>query len=100
MRIYRWELLAICHQPDETCDHKHCYSADIMFLICHVTSREHMLQGLCEFIGWKHLTVSHHLAMFGSNSSITTGDIKYLICHLTSQNHVIEGSSNFMSGSP
>ena len=51
MRIYRRELLAICYHPDESCEHKHCDSGDIMFSICHVTSREYMFKGLYEFIG-------------------------------------------------
>ena len=40
MRIYRWELLAVCHHPDKSCDHRHCDCGDIMFLICHMTSRK------------------------------------------------------------
>ena len=38
------------HHPDRSCDQKHCDSGDAMFLIRHVTSREHMLKGLCEFV--------------------------------------------------
>ena len=50
MRIYGWELLAVCHHPDKSCDYKYCDSGDIMFLICHVTSLEHMFIGLYEFM--------------------------------------------------
>ena len=49
--------------------------------------------------GWKPLTVSHQLVMFGDHWSGATGDRKYLICHVNSQNKVIEGSCNIMSGS-
>ena len=45
------ELPALCHHPDKSCDHGHYDSGDIVFLICHVTSREHMFKGLCEFVG-------------------------------------------------
>ena len=45
--IYGWGLLAVCHHPDKSCDH----SEDIMFSICHVTSRKHMFKWLDEFIG-------------------------------------------------
>ena len=51
MRIYRWELLVLCHYADKSCDQscdKHCDGGDIMFLVCHVTSREHMFKELCE----------------------------------------------------
>ena len=40
----------LCHHPDKSCDHKHCDSGD-MSLICHVTSQEHMFEGLCKFMG-------------------------------------------------
>ena len=68
------------------------------FLICHVTSREHIFKGLYEFIAGRFLMVSHHLAMFGGHWSSASGDIKYLKYHVTLQNHVIEGLSNVMSG--
>ena len=34
-----------------SCDHKHCHSGDIIFLICHVSSREHIVKGLYKFMG-------------------------------------------------
>ena len=46
MQIYGWQLLALCHHPHKLCDHKHCGSGDKKFLICHVTSRQHMFKGL------------------------------------------------------
>ena len=61
MRIYGWKFLAVCHCPDKSCDHKHIYSGDI-FLICQVTSREHVFKGLSEFMGgspsWRLTTLS------------------------------------------
>ena len=44
-----WELYEVWYYPGKSCDHKHCDSGDIVFLICHVTHREHMLKRLCEF---------------------------------------------------
>ena len=42
----------VCHQPDKLIDCKCCGSKDIIiFLICHVTSRDQGFQGLCEFMG-------------------------------------------------
>ena len=49
--MYVWELLKVCHHLGKSCEHKHYDSEDIMFLICHMTSRKHMFQGLCEFMG-------------------------------------------------
>ena len=48
----------LCHYADKSCDHKYCDGGDI--LICHVTSREHMFKGFCEFMG----------TMFGRHWSI------------------------------
>ena len=41
----------ICHQLDISCGKRRYDSGDIVFLICHVTSREHLFKGFCEFIG-------------------------------------------------
>ena len=49
MRIYGWELLAASHLSEKFGGH--CGSGNRMFLICHVTSRDHMLKWLCEFVG-------------------------------------------------
>ena len=49
--------------------------------------------------GWKLLTVSHYLAMFGGDWSRVSRDMKYLICRMTSQNQVIDWSVKFMSES-
>ena len=38
-----------------------------MFLICHVTSRDGMFNGLCEFNESKLATVTHNLVMFGGH---------------------------------
>ena len=43
------ELLAVCYHPDKPCDHRYCESGD-MFLICHVTLRDHMFKEL--LISW------------------------------------------------
>ena len=64
--IYGLELLALCHHPGNSCDHKHCDSDDAMFLICHLTSREH--KGLCKFMGGSPLqwfTTSPSLVIVG-----------------------------------
>ena len=51
MEVYGWELLVLFHYADKSCDHKHRDGDDIKFLICHVTSRDYMFKGLCEFMG-------------------------------------------------
>ena len=82
--------LTISHLPAQFSDHKHCGSGGT-FLICHVTSRDHV---------FKELRVespdSKSLPYHWSSAS---GDMTNLICYVTSQDHVIEGSCDFMSGS-
>ena len=68
-----------------------------MFLICHVTSRDHIFKGLCYFMGGAFHGKSPPCHV-GSYWSCASGDIRYLICHVTSKNHMVEGSCNFMSG--
>ena len=41
----------MCHHLDKSCEHRHYDSGDIVFLICHVTSRADMFKELCEFMG-------------------------------------------------
>ena len=43
--IHGWELLAVYYHPDKFGDHRYWNSGDIMVLICHVTSRDHMFIG-------------------------------------------------------
>ena len=51
--MYGRELLKVCHHLGKSCEHKH-YDSEYMFLICHMTSRKHMFQGLCEFMSGIH----------------------------------------------
>ena len=45
------ECMMKCHYLDKSSEHKHCSGGDIMFLVCHMTTREHMFKGLWEFMG-------------------------------------------------
>ena len=51
IRINEWKLLAVCHHPDKFGDHRYFDNGDIMFMICHWTSRDQIFKGLCEFMG-------------------------------------------------
>ena len=65
--------------PDRFGDHMHCDIGDIMLLICHETSSDHMFKGLCELMnGSSPLQVT--VAMFGGHWVSANGDIKCLIC--------------------
>ena len=49
--------------------------------------------------GWKPITASHHLVMFGVHWSNASRDIAYVICYRTLQNHVIERLCGVIGGS-
>ena len=70
-----------------------------MLLICHMNSCEHMLKGLCAFMGGSPLAVSLSHSTFLSHWSSASGEILYLICHMISRDHVIIGPSIFIIGS-
>ena len=82
----------VCHHPDKFSNHNHYDIGDLMFLIFHVTSQDHVLKG------WKSHTTSYHLAIFGSNLSSRSEGITYSLYQVTSQDHLIEESWGFMFG--
>ena len=49
-----------CPYSGKFCDHRPTRKGDILFLIDHVTSREHVVNGLCGHYGWVSLILSHH----------------------------------------
>ena len=32
------------------CGHRHCGSGDVMFLVCHVTLQDHVIERSCDFL--------------------------------------------------
>ena len=50
MGIFESELLDVSHHHGKSCDQSNCHSKDVMFFICHVTSRKHIFKGLYEFM--------------------------------------------------
>ena len=63
-----------------------CRRGDIMFLIWHLAPHDHMVRGLCDFIG--------------AHRSFGRSDTMFLICHMTSRDHTIKFPCNSMSGFP
>ena len=89
MRIYGWELLAVCNHLDKSCDHKY-YNGDIMFLIGRVTSSKHM------FKGHVYLWVE---TPHGESPPCLVWWLLVWCMSLDLQQHVIERSVNFVSAS-
>ena len=74
-----------------------CTGRYITYLICYVTSYDHVFRELYEFIRGSHLwqltTLSSLMAI-----GLTIIEITHLICHVNLQDHVIKGSCDFMEG--
>ena len=51
MGTNEWEPIAVYDHVVRFGNHKHCESGCIIFLICQVTSRDHMFKGSCKFLG-------------------------------------------------
>ena len=60
-----------------------------MYLICHVTLQDHLIQGSCKFIGGSSL---QYITMLASlmTIDIVIAEIKFLICHVTSRKHMFK----------
>ena len=52
-----------------------------MFLICHITLRDHNFEGLCFFKGGSP-SVTDYPAKFSDNTHCGRGDIMVLVCHV------------------
>ena len=68
-----------------------------MFLIYHVTSRDHVLKGLCDLMGEpvRH-EVSHTKSPFCGHRPCGSSDTAAKIVYMTLQDHVIKGFDDFM----
>ena len=97
VKISGRKFLTVCHHPDKFGDDGHCKSGDI-FLVCHVTSPDHMFKGLYVAFWVEAFHGKSSSNQVGGYQSCTSGDINYLTCHLASANHVIKGSCNNPGG--
>ena len=89
MEISKWEFLAVCYDTDKFGDCKHCESWD-MFLICHVTSPDHIFKMLYVNLWVETFHVKSPSCQVGGYWLCASGDIKYLIFYVTLLNHAIE----------
>ena len=76
-------------------------SKDIMKFICHVNSRNYVIEGICSFVvGHMTPNLSHPSVKFNSNMSRESELITFFICHVTLYDHVINRLSDFMDNRP
>ena len=62
----------LSHHPTKFGGHKSCASKDILFLVCHVTSRDYLVR---EVHGMISLVISDFSAKFGDHRLFGRGDI-------------------------
>ena len=67
-----------------------------MYLICHVTSHDHLIEWTCELMGGSSLGYVTTLISFVTISFYDGGNM-FLICHRTSREHIFK--CEFMGGS-
>ena len=82
MWFYGLESIKVSYHPTKFGGHGHCGSGDIIILVCHVTLQDHVIKGLCDFIGKCDFNVSYHPAKFGGDRRPDSGDISILVCHV------------------
>ena len=88
------------HDPVKFGTHRHCNIGDILVLVCHTISLDHVIKGSCDFKGGKPIKVSYHTAKLGRHGLAGSGDITVFIWHVTLQNHMIKTSNDFLVSSP
>ena len=65
-------------------------SGDVKYLMCHVNSQNHVIEGLYE---WDIFMVYH--PKFSGHRYCSSGDIMFLVCHLIKQDHIIKRSVDY-----
>lgn len=71
-------------------DHKFCGTGDTTFLLCHVTSRDHVRKESCDFVvGTFGSLVPTPPSLFVID--IVEEETALLICHVISSDNVIKG---------
>ena len=51
MWLYEWEPHKVSQYPGKFSGHRHCDSGDIMALVCHMTSQDHVIEVSSDFMG-------------------------------------------------
>ena len=68
----------VYHHSAKFGSHRCCNSRDIMFLVCHLISQDHMIKGSSDFIGRGPLRQAISLASFAAIGTLV-GDIQLML---------------------
>ena len=74
----------ISYHPVQFGNYRHCDSAGIIALICHVISQDHVTQEPYDILGWEPLMISHHPTKLYGQSHCGSADLMALVCHAIS----------------
>ena len=67
-----------------------------MVLACHVILQDHVIKGLCDFMGSQPIKLSYHPAKFGGHRYYGCRDIMVFVCYVALQDHMTRASCDFM----
>lgn len=65
--------------------HRLCGSGDAMILLFDVIFKDHVINGLCDFISMSTLPLCHHSDKFGGHVHCSRGNIMVLVYRITFQ---------------
>ena len=93
--------LKVFYYPTKFSCHRYCDSGDIINLVCHVISQNHVIKRLCGFLDRRpSIKVSYHPAKFGGLRHYGSKDLMVLFYDTISQDHVIKWSHDFIGKIP
>ena len=70
-----------------------------MYLICRVTSHDHLIERVYEFFGWELLVLCHSVDKSCDHKHFDGGNIIFLICGVVSREHMFKRLCEFIGGS-
>ena len=74
----------VCHHHAKCGGHRYFSSRDVMVLVCHVISKNHLIKVSCDFMDGSasRLMLSHHPAKFGGHRHCGSGDKMFLVAEV------------------
>ena len=98
---YEWWLLITSHHPVNFSSNRPHGSKDITKFICHVNSRNHVIEGnVALWLDMWLLIISHPSVKFDSDRSRESEFKTFFICHVTLCDHVINRLCDLMDNNP
>ena len=81
MWFYRQEPINIGYHPAKFGGHKHCGSEDVVVLVCHVISQDHVIKSEMWHFRQQPIKVGYNLTKFSDQRHCGSEDILIFICY-------------------